>query len=68
MFHSFKVEFNAKSGEHEYNIIDSDFNFTIVVNDAISIVVAKEYAKRNLPVARNLALLCLYIWKRKGYN
>ncbi len=55
--------------EVEYKIIDSDFTVTVLEHKdtAASVVIAKEYYKRNLPVAKNMVLLCLYS-ETKGYN
>ncbi len=51
--------FNTQS---EYEITDSDF--VVIVNGPRSVAVAREYDKRNLPVAKNIVLLCLYLESR----
>lgn len=60
MFRSFEHEVVYGSG-YEFKIIDSDFTVVVRGDDSIvALALVKEYARRNLPVGKNLALLCLY--------
>lgn len=77
MFHSYEyICLNKKTRQFKLEIKDSDFATTIFVNEtlanflAINVSIAQEYARRNLPVAKNMALLCLYLEERghKMYN
>lgn len=69
MFRSFKyLGFNIETNQYEHELIDSDF-VTVVIDDTgnESVAVAKEYIRRNLPVAKNMALLYLYIEQQGSY-
>lgn len=70
MFRSIKRIKTISGGR--YKIIDSDFVSILNTLDGLpiamtGIIVAKEYIKRNLPVAKNIALFCLYI-ESFGHN
>lgn len=60
MFRSYRyLSYNHKTKLHVIKITDSDFVVIVTVNGSINVAVAKEYARRNLSVAKNLVLLCL---------
>lgn len=69
MFRSYEyLGYSCKTNEFEFKITDSDF---VVVASTfpgssvnVNMVVAKEYARRNLQVGKNIALLCLYLRER----
>lgn len=48
-------------GKFEFKLIDSDFVATGDANDDVYVIAANEYIKRNLPVAKNIVLLCIYL-------
>lgn len=61
MFRSYSSAFNKKYKQYEYKITDSDFVVVVGGCTIPDVAIAKEYARRNLPVAKNMALLCLYM-------
>lgn len=65
---------DEKNDKYKYEIIDHDFVASVVVVwpigqgmsmlTGMAIAVAKEYAKRNLSVGKNIAVLCLHLEER----
>lgn len=66
MFRSYKYINSSR-----IEITDSDFvAVAILAGDplgCVSVAIAKEYARRNLPLAKNMTLFCLYI-ESFGHN
>ncbi len=64
MFRSLECDsYIYATNECKYKLTDSEFVVNVVDNlgHGGCVSIAKEYARRNLPVAKNMALLCLYL-------
>lgn len=64
MFCSYRyIGYNNKTKQYEDELIDS--YFTVLIKSTVATpfhtVIAQEYVNRNVSVAKNIALLCLYM-------
>lgn len=72
MFRSLKdLGYNGKAGLNRRDLYEiTDYDFVVVVEspDVEGVAVAKEYVRRKLPLAKNMALYALYQQQTYGFK